>query len=208
MFSQPILPVAQWRKWGMLCLFALPLLPACAVDNNVLGGDCATITNQQADQPQYAVRALAYLKANPGEHRVTDPCKELTFVTERSDELQQKHVRFQQSYEGIPVWGQQLIVHFNAQNVATSTSGSIQPITQKIATKPKIDGVTASATTMNAMGDGAKAQDNALYIYQHKGAPRLVYIVNVMKNLRRTMIFVDAETGLVLTQISASPSQN
>ncbi len=191
-------------------MFVLLVLAACVTDNSLLLADnfCAPNTSQQAEPPKYLGQALTYLKINPGSHRVTDPCKELSFLTERVDELQQKHVRFQQSNGGVPVWGQQLIVHLNAENVATSTTGSIRPILQKISNETKIDKALAATAAINAIGEGANAQDSKLYIYLHEDAPRLVHVVTVTKNLRRTLIFVDAETGLVLNQISATPSQN
>jgi bacillolysin len=193
-----------------LLLLIVFLLPACASDNAQLRANsgCPSISTQQMTKSKYAATALAYLKANPGEHRVTEPNRELTFLCEDVDELQQKHVRFQQSYEGVPVWGQQVIVHLSAQDQATSTSGRIEPIAQKIPTKPKLDKTVASATAANAAGEGWKAQDSMLYVYPHQGEPRLAHLVNVSKGLQRAMIFVDAETGLVLNQISASPSTN
>ncbi len=189
-------------------LFALQMLSACATDNSLQLADCAAFTSAQSEQAKFLAPSLAYLKANPGAHRVTDPCKELTFINERVDELKQKHVRFQQSHEGVPVWGQQILVHLNAQDVANSTTGSIQPIAQKISIVPRLDKAAAANTATNAVGDGANAQDNQLYIYTHEGLPRLVHMVTVMRSLRRSMVFVDAETGLVLNRISASPSQN
>ncbi|MGB8338332.1 MAG: hypothetical protein WCD07_06080 [Burkholderiales bacterium] len=198
------------RRRRPALLFVLPILTACVTDNSILLADnlCAAKTSQQPDQAKYLGQALAYLKANPGAHRVTDPCKELTFLSERVDDLRQKHIRFQQSYYGVPVWGQLLLVHLNADNVATSTTGSIQPITQKISVEPKLAKTIAINTAASAVGEGGKAQDSQLYVYMHDGAPRLVHMITIMKSLRRTMVFVDAETGLVLNQISASPSQN
>jgi bacillolysin len=191
-------------------IFALPVLAACATDNSLLLAEnvCPSNTSAQTDSPKYLGQALAYLKANSSNHRVTDACRELMFLDERVDDLQQKHIRFQQSYDGVPVWGQQLLVHLNAENVATSTTGSLQPIAQKISIEPKLDKTIAANTATNAVGEGAKMQDSKLYVYLHQGAPRLVHTVTVMKSLRRTLIFVDAETGVVLNQISATPSQN
>ncbi|MEY4730104.1 MAG: hypothetical protein RL020_1262 [Pseudomonadota bacterium] len=193
-----------------ILMFVLPVLTACVSDNALTQttGSCPPLTSQASEQPKYLAQAQTYLKANPGSHRVTDPCTELIFARERIDELQQKHVRFQQSYQGIPVWGQQIIVHFNAQDVVTSTTGSIQPITQKISIEPRIDKSIAANTAANALGEGARANDNKLSIYQHDGMPHLVHVVDVMQSMRRTMVFVDADTGLVLNQISASPNRN
>ncbi len=193
-----------------IIMLMLPLLLACVTDKSMTqaNGNCVPAASPSAEQAQYFALAQAYLKANPGSHRVTDPCKELLFIAERIDDLQQKHVRFQQSYEGIAVWGQQLIVHFNAQDRVTSTTGSIIPIAQKISVEPTLDKEIAANAAINAIGDNAKAQDSQLFIYLHEGVPRLVHKLNVMKSLRRTTVFVDAENGVVLNQISASPSQN
>ncbi len=203
-------PFALRRASYIALILILPLLPACASDSALMraNGGCPSIAAQQTNQAKYATAALTYLKVSPGEHRVTDPNKELTFLCENVDELQQKHVRFQQSYEGIPVWGQQVIVHFDKQDQATSTSGNIQSITQKLVTKPKLDKYIASTTATKAAGEGWKARDSVLYVYPQEGGARLAHLVNVAKGLERAMIFVDAETGIVLNQISASPSAN
>lgn len=195
------------RRVAIVCI--LPLLPACASDTALrVNAGCPATAELQSAKPKYAAPALAYLKANPGAHRVTDPSKQLTFLCESVDELQHKHARFQQSHEGIPVWGRQLIVHFNARDQVSSTSGAIEPITQSVATQPKLDRSIASNTAARQAGEGWKARDSTLYLYAHEGRMRLAHLVNATKGLQREMIFVDAETGAVLNQISASPSSN
>lgn len=203
-------PFAVRRAAYVSLILVLPLLPACASDSALMrvNGGCSSIAEPQIAKPKYAAPALAYLKANPGDHRVIEPAKQLTFLCETVDELQQKHVRFQQSYDGIPVWGQQVIVHFDKQDQATSTSGGIQTIAQALVTKPKLDKSIASTTASKAAGAGWKARDSVLYVYPQEGGLRLAHLVNVAKGLERAMIFVDAETGIVLNQISASPSSN
>jgi bacillolysin len=198
------------RARRLVFMFILPLLPACASENALLraNGGCPPGAGQQSAVPKYVAPALVYLKTNPGKHGVTQPSKQLTFLCESIDELRQKHARFQQSYEGIPVWGQQLIVHFNAQDQVSSTSGGIQPVPGNVATKPKLDKAIASAKAASAAGEGWKARDSTLYLYAHKGAMRLAHLVNVAKGLQRAMVFVDADTGAVLNQISASPNTN
>ena len=203
-------PRAVGRLSNFALLIALPFLPACASDSALLraNGGCPSVAEQQNMKAKFAAPALSYLKANSGEHGVTEPDKQLTFLCENVDELQQKHVRFQQSYEGVPVWGRQVIVHFDREDLATSTSGGIQSIAQKIATQPKLDKYIASTTAAKAAGQGWKARDSVLYVYPHEGDARLAHLVNVAKGLERAMVFVDAETGIVLNQISASPSAN
>lgn len=205
-----ILPFAVRRVACFALILTLPLFPACASDSALMRANagCPSIAQQQAAKPKYAAQALAYLSANPGEHGVTDPSKQLTFLCENVDELQQKHVRFQQTYDGIPVWGQQVIVHFDKQDQATSASGGIQSITQKLVTKPKLDKSIASTTATKAAGEGWKARDCVLYVYPQEGGARLAHLVNVSKGLQRSMVFIDTETGVVLNQISASPSTN
>jgi bacillolysin len=203
-------PIAVSHSWRFAILLALPLLHACASDCAMMraNGGCPSVVEQQTTQSKYAAQALIYLKANPGEHGVTEPSKQLTFLCENVDELQQKHVRFQQSYDGVPVWGRQVIVHFDKQDQATSTSGAIQSITQKVMAKPKLDKSAALSTAAKTAGEGWKAQSSSLYVYPQEGAPRLAHLVNVSKGLQRSMIFIDAETGVVLNEISASPTTN
>lgn len=202
-------PLAVGHWWRFAILLVLPLLPACASDSAMLraNGGCPA-ADQPSTKPKYLDQALAYLKLKSSEIGLVEPAKQLTFLCESVDEIKQKHIRFQQSHEGIPVWGRQLIVHLDAKNQASSTSGSVVPIAAKMVTKPKLDKAIASATAAKAAGEGWKAQDSLLYVYPSEGAARLAHLVNVKKGLQRSMIFVDAETGIVLNQISASPSTN
>jgi Zn-dependent metalloprotease len=201
-------PLAVGQSWRFAILLVLPLLPACASDSAMLrtNGGCPVGAEQPSAKPKYLDQALAYLTLKSGEIGLLEPAKQLTFLCENVDEIKQKHVRFQQSHEGIPVWGQQLIVHLDAQDQASSTSGSVAPVAANIVTKPTLDKTIASATAAKAAGEGWKAQDSMLYFYPSEGTTRLAHLVNVKKGLQRSMVFVDAQTGIVLNQISASPS--
>ena len=55
--------------------------------------------------------ALAFIDANRALFRLDNPRDELTLVEKVSDRLGKHHVKFRQTYQGIPVWGHDLVVH-------------------------------------------------------------------------------------------------
>jgi Fungalysin/Thermolysin Propeptide Motif len=72
-----------------------------------------------------AVRtSLAYLQARAAEWGIWNASEEFRLRQVVRDPLGQTHVRLDQVYQGVPVFGQQLIVHLDHNGVSLSVTGA------------------------------------------------------------------------------------
>ena len=199
--------IATW----LVLLSFLSMVPACASDGKFgqTGAAPSPIAKPgDIKKSAYAQRALAYLDANRAQYGLIDAKTELAYISENVDELKQAHVRFQQVHRGVPVWGQQLIAHFNGRDEPSSASGTFLPITAPIDTKPRIDERTAATGVVKAKGSDWKVLDCEPVIFQHNNSAKLAHLITVTRALQRVFVFVDATDGSLLGELSGSPTTN
>lgn len=166
----------------------------------------ATFVAGDIAHSRYGVRALMYLEKNRDRYGIVDARNELAFLREDIDTLGQKHVRFQQVQSGVPVWGHQLIVHFDQRDQAMRVTGSFLPGLGRIDVRPRISAEEAAVTAVSVKGTGWRATDNTLYIYSLASRPHLAWHVTLKRGLDRWFIFVNANDGAVLHQITGAPT--
>ena len=102
-----------------------------------------------------------------------------------------RHVRLNQVYQGLPVVGSQVIVHFDAAGSACGVNGQYQPISG-VDTNPAINAVAAIKAAMDdqqAMGNpaGTVSKAPALVVFARDTVPTLAY--------QLTISFQDAKGG-------------
>jgi Zn-dependent metalloprotease len=158
----------------------LVLLPACAKDagNMKLAESCPAsgkATEKNAGHAKFLAPALKYLEKNKSRYGNVNPNTELGFICEITDELGTTHVRFQQVHNGVPIWAQQMIVHFDAAGEPTTVSGGYRPIAQTIDARPKLSEAAAAQAAVKAKGADSKAEKQALYVYPNGPDARLAY---------------------------------
>jgi Zn-dependent metalloprotease len=144
--------------------------------------------------------SLAYLQARAAEWGIRNAYEEFRLRQVARDALGQTHVRLDQVYQGVPVFGQQLIVHFDRDGTPQSATGAyLAGIAAS--TQPAISSQEARAVTRQRFpGALAKTPEAELVLYPEDGDVRLVYRV-VLKDdetPRRIVAFVDAMTGQVV----------
>lgn len=90
-------------------------------------------------------RSLAYLKRNGRAHGLADAEAELELLGADQDDLGQTHVRLDQVYRGVPVYGGQLITHLEASDArpgqgrkAVFANGHVFPDARRVDTTPRI----------------------------------------------------------------------
>ena len=192
-------------------LGVLIMLPACAGDGKF--GQAAIAPSPIAKpgdikKSVYAQRALSFLDNNRARYGITDAKVELVYISESVDELKQAHVRFQQVHRGVPVWGQQLIAHFDGRDEPSSISGTFLPIALPLDTKPRIYKHAAAANVVKAKGSDWKVLDCEPVIFPHDNRASLAHMITVTHALRREFVFVDANDGSLLAELSGSPDIN
>ena len=127
-----------------------------------------------------------------------------------TDALQNTHVKFDQTYKGVKVFGAQLAVHMNARGI-TAVNGSFVPGI-KLSTTPKVTAAKAGQIAIAAASKGPdaslKVAKTELAVYRlgllegYKGRSVLAYAVEVAGPRTREQVWVNAQTGNVINQIS------
>lgn len=132
----------------------------------------------------------------------------LSPVQEQHDQLDQTHVRYGQAYQGVPVFGAQLIVHLDADTTVSSSSGRILSAPQ-VDTRPDITAEEATHLAQQYWQQSyhtsmATVQSSTLYIFdkgfilhQPTSDPHLVWeiILNQTSPRARERFYIDAHTG-------------
>ncbi|HKO97688.1 MAG TPA: M4 family metallopeptidase [Pyrinomonadaceae bacterium] len=179
-------------------------------------GGVLTTDNSSASAEQ---RALGFLREHGGLVGMSDAERASNGANARGvsalkvakvvkDQIGSSHVKLNQSYEGLPVFGAQLIVHMNDRGIS-AVSGQFVP-DLKISSSPVISAAAANAKALTVqLGGGAlSVVKTELSIYNKgllAGYPSqslLAYNVEVRAGDMRTQIWIDATKGTVLDQIS------
>lgn len=125
------------------------------------------------------------------------------------DSLGGSHVRMNQFYKGLPVFGAQVVVHMNDRGV-TAVSGHYVPDV-KIAVKANLTAAQAANAALRVAGPGLEVVKTELSIYRkgllenYLGQSVLAYNVELTDGKARSMqIWIDASKGAILNRIELS----
>ena len=172
-------------------------------------------SNETVEERTAAPAALSYLESlKPA--GIMDPATEFFVKKVQTDERGNFHVRFQQQYKGIPVFGAELIAH-TKNGVFTSAAGRYASTPHLQSVQPYIDAAAAIQKVVQSIGtDKVKKEWSAdelelvggaqfhseLVIYRVKeknNAAYLAWNIDAYANLiSRSTFFVDAQTGEIL----------
>ena len=175
-----------------------------------------TLPKQAQTKPQ---AALAVLKSQAALLKLKNPAEELSLVSSTHDEISFDHVRFQQVYQGIPVWGRDLYVHFNAQGLVYLINGTYEPTPVGVETTPAVTSTEALqhvVSDLKSLGRykpltkeassflGIEDPTEQLVIYtMSDGTFRLAYEVSIHPNLVEWYSYlIDAQNGEILNKIA------
>src|ERR1043166_4049405 len=121
-----------------------------------------------------------------------------------SDALGMTHVRLNQFYQGLPVFGAQLVVHMNDQGI-TGVNGDYVPRislgTIPYVTQPVAVEAALTSTRKNAAGESLRPGRIELAIYPagllegRNVVSRLAYSVEVAGDKTAEQVWIDAQTG-------------
>ena len=179
------------------------------------GGPLAIYRDQQTGIPNFIAGPLPPVKANvrtPLEaaraflaenarlFRMSDPATELSLLRDERDRFGMNHVRFQQRYNGVEVFGAQLIVHTRGTRVV-AVSGTYFP-DLAVDTRPALtlEQAIARAHTEVGAADATVAQARSgLAIYAKDRRNRLTWKVEVYAPSvpGRWLVFVNAQSGRI-----------
>ncbi len=164
---------------------------------------------EQGDYPQMAV---ATLTAVSRAMNIRNPALEFTAQTPRHDELNMVHVKLDQQCNALPVWGAQVIVHFDAAGNPTQIQGVYAPTPARFE-KPaqaisEQAAVAVAERAVTAAGPGWRAPKvTQKFYWEPNVSPILAYQVDLVPSLNESWrVFVAVAGGSVLHVISDSCS--
>lgn len=170
----------------------------------------------QRQQMPVVQEVLALLARTGLVEKIQSPAEELRVISLESDALGYQHIRFEQRYKGLRIYGQDLYVHAKNDGSVYAVHGAYQP-TPRINTDPVLTSgaaVEASNQALKNAGEwnqipaalakqlGYEGAATELLLYPHKNTLRLVYAVTVCPTISESwMYFIDANTGASLDRL-------
>ena len=204
-----------------LCLFAIMATTSHAARQNAIAasridrieidqvrGTNAVVAGEfkLAAPTSFAAASIDFIAARPDLFGLRDPKSELRILRRESDQLGSTHVRFDQMYQGLPVWGCQKIVHFRDASTIYMVAGQTVP-TPELSTTPKVTSANAETAALNAVKSAVGAEpvktNPELVVYPDQRVSKLawqVVVSGVQNPTIKWRVFVDALTGAVLHQ--------
>lgn len=174
--------------------------------------------NLPADRAGVEQQALSLLTEWSSLLRVTHPAEEFVPTSVQTDELNITHVRMEQAYEGIPVYGAEVILHFSPDGStrftgryqASPQSPNLTPAhTAEQALQTAIQDVSTRTTYVDLSEEHKAMLDymappTELVLYKPEGtvfSQHLVWHITLRPNfVQRWEYFVDAHTGAIIHQ--------
>ncbi|HEX6383736.1 MAG TPA: M4 family metallopeptidase, partial [Anaerolineae bacterium] len=185
-------------------------LPATGIANYVraLNGNVIPVNSASSDP---AALSAAFFNEYGGVFGVRNPAAELSLLQVSTDAFGLTTTRYEQVYQGVPVFGAMLFVHFNHAGQIVSVNGRFVP-DLNLSLIPALTREAAVSTAIRALAKGTAAANLSastptLVVY-HPGllqnqpaVARLAYYTEVGNELDvRQIVFVDAHSGFVLDQ--------
>ncbi len=165
-----------------------------------------------------------YLESNKELFKINDPLQEFNIQDQVTDNEGNTHIKMQQKFNEIPIWGKELIMHFdknnslyliNGRNCPTFTNLDINQNTisqtsvlnlveTDLNNSTKIEPIDKYYRSLLKY-DGPKVEK---YIWvENPAEPKLVWIIDYRTNLIDNWRYVvDAHTGYVIEKYNTSPS--
>jgi Zn-dependent metalloprotease len=146
--------------------------------------------------------ALSFLELYKTLFKLQQPHDELRCIAVETDELGLTHVRFQQIYQAVPVWANELNVHLDQHNRVYLVQGRYIPTPQHVNTQPAISVRRASEIVFKSLGVKPKdvTKDAAELIIYVKPPQKTLLAYKV--NAPGWIYFVDAVKGDIIDRIA------
>jgi Zn-dependent metalloprotease len=146
--------------------------------------------------------ARDFLRSKRGLLRISDPDKELCLSRYTTDNLNYRHIRYNQRFKDIPVWPAELNVHLDENGNVNLMNGAFIPTPKRMVTKPvwNADDAVEAARKAVPEGNTAKANDPLLIIYAPEDKScRLAWKIELAISIESNwLVIVDASNGSTL----------
>jgi bacillolysin len=165
-------------------------------------------------------KVFGYLESIKTTLKIADPQTEFQINTSETDQLQQQHIRMNQFYKGIPVYGGEMILHTDGFEV-DKLNGRFYPTPKMADILPTIDKQKALSIAKNDVGKKSilkDLNDTEKSLIKNKEAKIDLVIFYANENIKNETLawqiefkpnfverweyFIDAKTGAVLNKIN------
>lgn len=170
-----------------------------------------------------SVKAIAYIHANRDIFKLEEPTRELVPHKEWTDGLGRRHAVFRQHYQGVPVWGREIGVHFDKGGELYALNAGYVPTPRRLgALGYKVGETRAKAVVLADLarrGESGELNEAAMALLEYRGpeAARFVWLdastgrphwawhVSVRPNFRdQWTYFIDGTSGAILERYNAT----
>jgi len=173
-------------------------------------------TNVVLSNAGFTSDAMSFLTANKSLLKISDPQNEFKLKSIHSDRLGMTHVRLEQTYKGLEVWGKDLYVHLDKYGNVLSMDGrfaptpsSIQDITPQVVSSAAVQTAVTDLKSRTAYitlsGQFEKLLDyygpstREIIWYNKQQQPHLAWFIEVRSGLLQDWYyFIDANTGAII----------
>jgi Zn-dependent metalloprotease len=164
------------------------------------------ITGLTTAKPSKSAIAMQFLKDNRALLKLENPEAELQTISQATDAQNKTHIRFQQTIQGVPVWGKQALVHLDKDDGVYLFQGRYQPtltslnVTPNITAQAAIDKVLQDLEFTGVLPEPANTE---LVVYTaSSGSSVLTFKVEVSPTIQdRWIYFIDAATAAIVHKI-------
>lgn len=141
-----------------------------------------------------------FLAENAALFNLQDAGKQLALTKRRSDKQNKRHYLYQQTVNGVPVHGGQVLAHFDAAGELYAMTSRTRAVPLAFDTTPDVSVAKATEITRQRLGHVGQADVSPrLEIHSNNDRPRLVYAVtSLVDNVNRWKTVIDAKTGRVV----------
>jgi len=124
--------------------------------------------------------AMQFITSNRRLYRIKKTGKELQHVKTTVDRQGNKHVRYQQMYNNLPVFAREIIVHVSTENNITGVNGKFQPRID-LPEQPEVDPASAKKIALRDSEDNKERPDTdpLLLVFIHEEKPYLAWHLSV-----------------------------
>lgn len=172
-------------------------------------------TSRTSSTPDKRTACYAYLGNLKSILKISDPERQFTIKSIRSDSNGSSHIRMDQEYKGIRIYGAEVLVHLNTSGIGETFNGNYHLIGNDIDTVPSLHWKKAleiivsdlsGKTTYRTLNADEKrlldysAPEVDTVIFQNESKKYvLAYHVSIIPNLReRWEYFIDATSSTIL----------
>ena len=166
--------------------------------------------------------SFSYLKEISAITKMSDPINQFSISSIESDELGYTHIRMQEVFKGVKVYGGEVVIHLSKNGRGIRFNGNYDIIPANLNLTPKISSSNAIQNAINDLSRKTPIQkfsaiqsklldynapmiDTVIYKKSVDNNYALTYYITIHPNIvQRFEYFVDAQTGIILNSFESS----